>query len=79
MSPVITLTKLKNKQITTVCLLFDYNDKVEHSLSHPPAGRDAGHDDALRSWGGHSLESALPKLLKELLLLQLLEDRCAAL
>lgn len=42
-----------------------------YSLSHSPTGGDASHDDTLWSWGGHSLESPFPKLLKELLLFQL--------
>lgn len=48
---------------------------VGNSPAHPLAGGDAGHDDALGSWGGHSLESPLPKLLKEQLLLQLRPQR----
>lgn len=48
-------------------------------VGHSPAGGDARHDDALRPRGGHSLESPLPKLLKEQLLLQLLEAAGAAL
>ena len=57
----------------------DCDKKVKNSLGHPPAGGDAGHDDALRSRGGHSLESPLPKLLKELLLFQLVDAAGAAL
>lgn len=50
-----------------------------NSPDHPPASGDAGHDDALRSRRGDRLESAPPKLLKELLLLQLIEAAGAAL
>lgn len=62
-----------------MCMFFDCNCKVENSLSHPPAGGDAGHDDALGSRGCHSLESPFPKLLKKLLLFQLLEASGTAL
>lgn len=46
-----------------------------NSPAQPLAGGDAGHDDALGSRGGHSLERPLPKLLKEQLLLQLRPQR----
>jgi len=56
-----------------MCLFLNCDEKVENLLGHPPVCGDAGHNDALRSRGGHSLESPPPKLLKELLFLQLLE------
>lgn len=55
------------------------NEGVSLSCSPPPmpcqplpgqrlSGRDAGHDDALRSRRGHSFEGSSPELLKKLLL-----------
>lgn len=44
----------------------------DHLQAGPPAGGDAGHNDALWSRCGHSLECPLPELLKQELLLQLL-------
>lgn len=48
-----------------------YENILKNLPHHPPTGGNARHDNTLWSWGGHSLESPLPKLLKELLLSQM--------
>lgn len=57
------------------CLKKRRGGGAGNSPAQPLAGGDAGHDDALGSRGGHSLERPLPKLLKEQLLLQLRPQR----